>query len=391
VLLWLLSVACVLSQNVIMLQAFDWDALSNRGSLYSNVSSQLASIKSAGFNAIWLPPPSVSADTQGYLPTEWYTLVSESSLKSLVGSINSNGILSIVDTVINHRCATAQDSCTKDWTTFTNPNWGNWAVVKGDAKCDTGVFCPDGCSCGASDTGENACYAPDVDHTNSQVQSDVKAWLSWLQSNVGFKGNRFDMVVGYSASFIGEYLTSVPSQFAVGEYWDSNANNVENWIKGTGSRSNAFDFPLRYTLQTAVQNDDYNGLCCPPGVLGLDKLHSVPFTDNHDTARDDRFGTTDQIKMGYAYILTHPGTPCVFWDDWISSATKQAIIDLIGIRKELGINSGSDLSVDQHTSHLYSAYIDNKVAMKLGNASWSPPDTSYKLRTSGSNYAVWSK
>jgi len=333
----------------------------------------------------------VSADTQGYLPTQWYNLIGDSNLRTVVKSINSAGMLSIADTVINHRCATAQDSCTKDWTVFTQPDWGNWAVVNNDYKCDSGdKFCPDGCSCGAADTGANACYAPDVDHNNAQVQSDVKAWLNWLKSNVSFNGNRFDMVTGYSASFVGSYLAATNPAFSVGEYWDSNTNNVVNWIQGTGGRSNAFDFPLRYALQSAVQGNNYNGMCCPPGVLGADKLHSVPFLDNHDTARDDRFGNTDQLKMGYAYILTHPGTPCVFWDDWTSTATKQAIIDLIAIRTSASVNSGSSIYIDQHTNGLYSAYIGDRLAMKLGTADWAP-DSTWTLRTSGNNYAVWTK
>jgi len=378
------------------LQAFDWDTLSNRANLYNTVNGQISAIKSAQFTAVWLPPPSVSADTQGYMPTQWYTLQGDSNLRTVVASVKNAGMIPIVDTVLNHRSATGIDSCTKQYTNFTNPNWGNWAVVNNDYLCDSSsLYCPGGCNCGAADTGANACYIPDVDHTNAQVQSDVKAWLSWLQTNVGYQGNRFDMVTGYSASFIDNYLGSVPSAFAVGEYWDGDTNNVMNWIKGTNYKSNAFDFPLRYPLQSAVQSDNYGGLCtgsacAPPGVLGANKLYSVTFLDNHDTATNDRFGTTDQIKMGYAYILTHPGTPCVFWDDWTSSATKQAVIDLIAIRKSMGITSGSNLYMNEHTNHLYAATIDNNTAVKIGNASWSP-GTGWTLRTSGNNYAVWTK
>ena len=43
------------------------------------------------------------------------------------------------------------------------------------------------------------------------------------------------------------------------------------------------------------------------------------------------------------------------------------------------------------TSGLYAAYIDDKVAMKLGTNDWSPSDKAYTLQTSGNNYAVLSK
>jgi len=395
--LLLLLLACASAQknsslaySGVILQGFDWDVLSNRGNLYNTINGQVGSIKSAGFTGVWLPPPSVSADVQGYLPTQWYTLQGDANLRTVVKSILSSGMLPIADTVINHRCATAQDSCTHDWTVFTQPDWGNWAVVNNDYKCDSGLYCTGGCNCGNADTGANACYAPDVDHTNSQVRTDVKSWLNWLKTNVSFNGNRFDMVTGYSASYVGEYLAATNPAFAVGEYWDSNTQNVVNWIQGTGGRSNAFDFPLRYALQSSIKNNDYNGMCCPPGVLGADKLHSAPFLDNHDTARDDRFGNTDQIKMGYAYILTHPGTPFVFWDDWTSSATKQVIIDLIAIRNSVGINSGSSMYIDVHTNGLYAVHIDSRLCMKLGTSDWSP-DSSWTLRTFGNNYAVWTK
>lgn len=47
--------------------------------------------------------------------------------------------------------------------------------------------------------------------------------------------------------------------------------------------------------------------------------NAITFIDNHDTARNDRFGSDDSLIMGYAFILTHPGSPCVFWGDWVKS------------------------------------------------------------------------
>lgn len=128
-----------------------------------------------------------------------------------------------------------------------------------------------------------------------------------------------------------------------------------------------------------------------PGVMGSDPTHAVTFTDNHDTSRDDKFGSTDQIIMGYAYFLTHPGTPCVFWSDWNVGSIQTAVKTLISIRKQYGISNTASVYVEQAKSGLYAATINSKVAVKLGTESWSPSDTSFKLVTSGSNYAVWAK
>eukprot|EP00966_Prymnesium_polylepis_P004160 95374-Prymnesium_polylepis.1 len=52
-----------------------------------------------------------------------------------------------------------------------------------------------------------------------------------------------------------------------------------------------------------------------PGLIGKNAANAVTFVDNHDTARNDRFGDADALKMAYALLLTHPGTPCVFWGE----------------------------------------------------------------------------
>jgi len=272
-------------------------------------------------------------------------------------------------------------------------------VVNNDWNCDnTDKYCDSGCNCGAADTGDNACYVADLDHTNAQVQSDIKAWLAWYRNTIGFKGWRFDMVKGYSASFVGGYIAASNPLFSVGEYWDDNTASITTWIQGTGSSSKAFDFPNRDALSNAVANDNYNGMCCPPGVMDKSPAYSVPFTDNHDTARDDRFGggSWDNIKMGYAYILTHPGVPCIFWTDWNDSSTRTVITKLISIRAEVGVTT-SGLYIYDHTNGLYSAIITaptgKQVAVKLGSGNWDPSSVSsgWTLALSGNRFAVWMK
>lgn len=54
----------------------------------------------------------------------------------------------------------------------------------------------------------------------------------------------------------------------------------------------------------------------PPGFVGMWPSRAITFIDNHDT------GSTlnhwpfpgHRLQEGYAYIITHPGTPCIFYD-----------------------------------------------------------------------------
>lgn len=288
---------------------------------------------------------------------------------------------------MNHRTAPKIDSCLNMYTVFEDPDMGNWAVTSNDCGNKASS-----CGCGHADTGDDVSYANDLDHIDDRVQSAVKDFLNFLKNDVGFQGWRFDMVKGYGASYVGDYVSSSSPLFSVGEYWDSSTSRVMSWIDGTGGRSQAFDFPLRYTLQSAIKSNTYTSLgWMVPGVAGQDPSHAVTFTDNHDTSRDDRFGSSDQILMGYAYLLTHPGTPCVFWTDWNTGSMQSAIKSMMNIRISAGITATTSVNIKSYESGLYAAYIGSNVAMKLGTSSWSPSDAAYKLATSGNNYAIWVK
>jgi alpha-amylase len=378
-----------MSFSGVAFQAFDWGALSNRGSQYQKISNAARTLASAGFGAVWFPPPSKSVDKQGYMPQQW-TELEGSSQKAAVHAVSSAGMVPVADVVINHRTAPAKDDCTHDYTAFASPKMGDDAVPSNDHKCGSSESFCSGCGCNNADTGDNFCACPDLDHTNGNVQKLVKDYLSFLHG-VGYRGWRFDMVKGYGAKYVGQYIAASSPSFAVGEFFDSDVGRVTNWVHGTGGKSAAFDFPLRSKLKDAIRSNDYGKLYGMPGVIGKMAGNSVTFVDNHDTARNDRFGSADQLKMAYAVILTHPGTPCVFWADWNEGAVQSTIKELMKVRKAAGVKKTSSWKVVETTGGLYAAYVNNRVAVKLGSKDWQPPDSSYKLKTSGNNFAVWAK
>lgn len=52
------------------------------------------------------------------------------------------------------------------------------------------------------------------------------------------------------------------------------------------------------------------------------------------------------LQEGYAYILTHPGTPCVFYDHlYAEGGLRQCILDLLAVRKKHGLDCRAKVTV----------------------------------------------
>jgi alpha-amylase len=87
-------------------------------------------------------------------------------------------------------------------------------------------------------------------------------------------------------------------------------------VNETEGKSTAFDFTTKGILQEAVNGQlwrlrDRNSK--PPGMIGYWPEKAVTFIDNHDTGSTQGHWPFpgDKVMQGYAYILTHPGTPCI--------------------------------------------------------------------------------
>ncbi|MBM7118686.1 glucan 1,4-alpha-maltotetraohydrolase domain-containing protein [Archangium primigenium] len=384
----------------VMLQGFHWTSYQSKP-WWSVVQGKASDIGASGFSMVWLPPSSDAASSEGYLPRKLEVLDSqygtEAQLKSAIGALHTYNVKAIADIVINHRVGTT------NWADFTNPTWGSWAVTRGDEW--TGAT-------GAADTGDGYGAARDLDHTNTTVQSGITTWMNGLKSKTGYDGWRYDYVKGYAGRYVGQYNTATVPYFSVGELWtDLNLDNpnphrqqLMNWIDAAGGKSAVFDFTTKGLLQQAVQYNQFWRLKDsegkPAGAIGWWAAKSVTFVDNHDTGPSTG-GTSqnhwpfpsDKVMQGYAYILTHPGVPCVYWVHFYDWGHKAAITKLMSVRKAKGIHSSSAVSIQVADTSRYAAIITGtkgSVAMKVGPGDWSP-GTGWTLETSGTNYAVWSR
>jgi alpha-amylase len=69
----------------------------------------------------------------------------------------------------------------------------------------------------------------------------------------------------------------------------------------------------------------------------------VTFVENHDTGSTLNHWPfpSNHLHEAYAYILTHPGSPCIFYDHFFAAGLGDSIREMIKIRKRLGIQCRS--------------------------------------------------
>ncbi len=394
----------------VLMQGFHWNSAAE-GGWYNTVKSKAPELGAAGINHVWLPPPSKAESLEGYLPQELNVLDSaygsEQQLRDAISALHAAGVGAVADIVINHRNATGS------WHNFQNPTWGTDAITSNDECWYTpGATCQSWMTKGVADTGEPYAAGRDIDHTKQYVRDSIVQWLGTRLAGVGFDGWRFDFVKGYAGGYVGEYVSRTTPTFCVGEHWPTNSfdpndpanwrGQITGWVDATGNRCNAFDFVTKAMFNTVLANGEYGRLKTadgkPVGTIGVKPGHSVTFVDNHDTGPSGACGSgqnhwpvpCDKVMPAYAYILTHSGTPSIYWAHYYNWNLKAEINTLISIRKTSGLHSESVVNIVKAEQGLYAAIIDDKVAMKIGPNTWSP-GTGWTLAASGNQYAVWTK
>ncbi len=389
--------------KVVLLQGFHWFAddywYHPPKGWWGVLADKAPEVGRAGFDLIWFPPVSNGS----YYPNQWYNLDSQwgkkEDLLRAVKAMHGAGVKVVADIILNHR------NGTRDWADYTNPDWPTTVIVRNDEWQGSPKSMYD-------DEGQGDFGCRDLDHRAPVVQDDAKVFLRWLKNTVGFDGWRYDMVKGYPGYYVGMYDQASNPVFSVGEFYDANRQLLTNWIDSTDSSQDkknaatAFDFTTRYNLVAAVENERYELLSDngrPSGLLGWWPAKSVTFIENHDTSpRDVNFlpNATPEYRaqrlMGYAYLLTHPGIPSVFWPhffDW-GADYRARVQALINIRKSAGVHSTSRMGILAATNELYAAVIDgdeSRVVVKIGrNWGWNP-GSGWTLAASGDRYAVWTQ
>ena len=393
----------------VMLQGFYWNSYSD--SRWPKLESQADELAEF-FNLVWIPQSAQCSNStsMGYDDLYWFTnyncsFGSESQLRSMINTFKNKGIGTIADVVINHRATI------NDWVTFPTEVYKgvtykllptdickdddggatlNWANQNGKSLSNN------------IDTGEDWGGMRDLDHRSENVQNTVKAYIKMLLDDLGYAGYRYDMVKGYASQYTGIYNSYAQPEFSVGEYWDGNQGAVKNWIDGTKVngivQSAAFDFPFRYVIRDAVNNNRWTnlgtssnkGLCQENNY----RRYAVTFIENHDTeyrsANEQQDPIRNNIEAGNAYMLAMPGTPCVVLKHWI--AYKESIKQMIYVRQLAGINNTSQTG-NMASSQPQNYYVQRTVGTRgtvlaaMGSTAYNIPST-FVVVTSGPNYRL---
>ena len=454
------------AKSGVMLQGFNWSSAKRGDGYYKEnpspywykwykvIENQSDAI-SKKFAYLWCPPPSATdtSSSEGYGPTALNDLNNcygtATELKSMIQSIKPTK--AIADIVVNHRAGSTS------WGDFTNPDWG---VVKGS---NYGVICSDdeGFSGepslmgkasirGATDTGAKYAAYRDLDHTNTTVQKGIVDWMNNVLKPAGFVGWRYDFVKGFDGKYVGQYNAGSEAEFSVGEYWpgtddgtgyysSSNPNTwgdkIKNWISQTGTsggkKSRAFDFALKgamndifgcsYEGGSSAASNNYQLLAHTSNLVISQPADAVTFVDNHDTGSTQGHWALNSASIGtaYAFILTHPGYPCVAWQHYFTYAESGSIVDgsqyiggntvpgtsktyrqhidyLIELRNRIGIEYDDTVKTDGTSSSCYVGEIvgnNGTVLVKIGNVSAATGDgyAGNDPIYSGTNFAIWEK
>jgi alpha-amylase len=435
----------------VMLQGFYWESYRHGHSdhpefvnkkWYVIVKDLAPEIRAARFNLIWLPPPAYAGGkSAGYNPKEYFRLDNSfgsfEQHRAMLEALLSSGIEPLADIVINHR------SGNDKWTDFKNPDWDLKTICKNDEAFknpSSEAFNTDISMRGAEEEkpeyvshgGTTYQYGSfrDLDHTNRQVRKDIIRFLLQLKS-AGYRGWRYDMVHGYHARHLALYNKRTQPTFSVGEYeWDRHGDE-RGWIWHSATvpndlktASNGFDFTTLWTLKGNKGN--YRALYgLGTGGLGFVgdttdgqpwKQRAVTFLENHDTGyrtgedglpekdhEHDSFQNNWEVEQAYAFILTHPGVPSVFWKhyfDW-GSDLRWRIQALVNARKVAGVHSGSVINLQDNARQkgVYAARIlgrHGELYVRVGgnDDEWNPSHSAYehyREYARGVGWKVWVK
>lgn len=388
----------------VMLQGFYWD--SYNATRWTTLTENAQALGQY-FDVVWVPnsgsiDANGSAQSMGYMPVYWLKhntcFGTESQLREMISTFHDHNTSVLMDMVINHK------SGKTGWVDFANetvtgPVTGeNYSMTWSLADiCNNDECVAQGyAATGAADEGENFDGSRDLDHTSANVQKNVKTYQKYLIDELGYDGFRYDMCKGYAGYYVGLYNQESQPAFSVAEYWDGNPETLRWWLNETKRddriQSAVFDFALKYPMQSAFGGGNWSAL--NDKGLAADanyQRYSVTFVDNHDTGQSGNYDCLKtNVMAANAFILTMPGTPCIFYKHYIVYTDE--INNCIKARRAAGIHNQSGIVTQEENNGGYILETQGtrgNLYLQVGGAVANGCPWGYELVQAGENYALY--
>ncbi|HLX12676.1 MAG TPA: putative Ig domain-containing protein [Bacteroidota bacterium] len=395
----------------VFMQGFYWNSTPG-GIWWDSLAALAPSLASAGFSAIWVPPPNKGASGSSSMGYDIYDnydfgefnqqysvatrFGTRPQLVNAISSFHNVGMGVFCDIVLNDNDGGEADvpyTC-KPYSTYPDSGWMvfNYPYGSGRFKKNASMFYPNTAHCDVN----SPYHGPDniayqfgywLDKDQDSIRDSLIVWGQYMKQTMKFDGYRIDQGKALDPAFLGPWLSAVNGgTYAVAEYFGG--LEMIGWLNsvisngGTNNFSNfaLFDFPLRYTLHDMCNNTDGTwdmhqldgaGLV----ANGVSGFNVSTFVENHDVDRVgwdgvDAGGGTPIIYnkvLAYAFVMFSEGRPCVFFKDYYMYGLKNQIDTLIWIRQHYlgggttgrnGLNPyyvRSDGNTDQTGNHVYIA------------------------------------
>ena len=364
--------------NGVMMQYFEWYMNCNKN-LWNTVRKKGDELSKLGITSLWLPPAykGIGGEKEvGYGVYDLYDLGEfdqKGSISTKYGTKNEyidaivelqqNGIDVYGDIVLNHKMGADKlqtikavkcnwDDHTKEegeeqtvevWTKFTFPgrnhkysdfewNWTHFDGIDYDYRTNQVALYKLKNKTWQMDVDkEHGNYdylmGADIDFSNQEVIDECMKWGKWYLDTTGVNGFRFDAVKHIKASFIRDFIREMrkytnKNLFSVGEYWNSNVEELKEYIEKTEGELSLFDVPLHYNFYQASHSaGNYDMSKILEGTLLKENWgKAVTFVDNHDTQLGQALESwipTWFKEIAYSIILfNRNGYPCIFYGDY---------------------------------------------------------------------------